>query len=456
MSNESIINSESRTHSNPQFIKMTTEPVSKLILSLAVPTVISMLVSSIYNMADTFFVSKLGTSATAAVGIVFSVMAIIQAVGFTLGMGCGSLVSRRLGEKNVKAANKYASSAFFASFAIGILVLIVGFSFTDTLMELLGSTPTVLPYSRAYAHYIFLGAPIMCSSFVMNNVLRSEGHASFSMIALTSGGVLNILLDPLFIFTFKLGTAGAAIATLISQCISFAILLQFFLRHKGLTSISIRFISKKFSDYASIVTTGFPSLCRQGLASVSSVLLNREAAIFGDVAIAGMSVVTRIVILIGSIMVGIGQGFTPVAGYNYGAKNFKRVKDSYKFTVILGFITMSFFAAILMIFAPTILSWFAKNLDVIKVGSTALRFQAGAIPLNALIIGTNMLMQATGKSIQATFLACNRQGVYFIPAILILPHLFGLLGVEVSQTIADILSAITAVPYVIWFFKNNK
>jgi len=290
----------------------------------------------------------------------------------------------------------------------------------------------------------------------MNNVLRSEGHASFSMIALTSGGVLNILLDPLFIFTFKLGTAGAAIATLISQCISFAILLQFFLRHKGLTSISIRFISKKFSDYASIVTTGFPSLCRQGLASVSSVLLNREAAIFGDVAIAGMSVVTRIVILIGSIMVGIGQGFTPVAGYNYGAKNFKRVKDSYKFTVILGFITMSFFAAILMIFAPTILSWFAKNLDVIKVGSTALRFQACAIPLNALIIGTNMLMQATGKSIQATFLACNRQGVYFIPAILILPHLFGLLGVEVSQTIADILSAITAVPYVIWFFKNNK
>lgn len=445
---------KSNSKENSQFTKMTTNSVPKLIISLAIPTVISMLVTSIYNMADTFFVSQLGTSASAAVGIVFSIMAIIQAVGFTLGMGTGSLVSRKLGEKKIEEANRYSSTAFFTALTFGLILTIFGLSFTDFLMELLGSTPTILPYARNYARFIFLGAPVMCASFVMNNLLRSEGHASFSMIALTSGGILNIILDPIFIFALKLGTAGAAIATVISQCVSFSILLQFFLRKKGLVTISIRYVSHKIKDFANIFFTGFPSLCRQGLASISTVMLNRSAAVYGDASVAGMSIVMRIIILVGSAMIGIGQGFTPVSGYNYGAKNFKRVKEAYKFTILLGTSILTCASVLLIIFAPEIIACFRDDETVIKVGSAALRFQACSIPLHAFIVSTNMLMQSTGKSLQATFLACNRQGIYFLPLIVILPLLFGLLGVEITQACADALSFLTAIPYAIWFFKK--
>lgn len=441
--------------STAQFNNMTRKPVARLIGRLAFPTIISMMVTGIYNMADTFFVSKLGTSASAAVGIVFSLMAIIQAVGFTLGMGAGSLVSLNLGRKKNDIANKYASTSFFTAILIGLIVMFVGLTWTEPLMLLLGSTPTILPYSIAYGRYIFIGAPIMCASFVMNNTLRSEGHASFSMIGLTCGGILNMVLDPLFIFGFDLGTAGAAIATLVSQCVSFLILLQFFLRKKGIVSISIRFVSKKFGDYFAIIKMGFPSLCRQGLASVSTVMLNQNAALFGDAAVAGMSIVNRLVMLVASAMIGLGQGFSPVAGYNYGAKQYDRVKKAYLFTVKTGAIVFTVASTILYIFAPKIIAVFRDDPAVIATGTAALRFQVVSLPLHALIVTTNMLMQSCGKSLQATFLACNRQGVYFIPLILILPRLIGLTGVESAQAISDILSAVTAVPYLIWFFKRD-
>jgi putative MATE family efflux protein len=437
-----------------EYQRMITQPVSRLIASLAVPTVISMLVSSLYNMADTFFVSHLGTSASAAVGVVFSLMAIIQAVGFTLGMGAGSIISRKLGEKNTGAADQYASSAFAAALVFGLLLTVFGLVFIDSLMKLLGSTPTILPYARDYARYILIGAPVMCTSFVMNNVLRSEGHAFFSMIALTAGGLINIVLDPVFIFVLKLGTAGAAIATLISQCISFFILLQFFVRNKGTVHLRITRVSLRFNNYAEITGTGFPSLCRQGLASVSTVLLNQQAAKYGDAAVAAISIVMRIVLLIASLMIGIGQGFTPVSGYNYGAGKYKRVREAYWFTVRCGALALSAAAVILIIFAPDIIKWFRNDPEVIQVGVMALRFQAVTFPVQAFIIGTNMLMQSTGKAVQATFLACNRQGVYFIPLVILLPALFGLTGIEATQAGADVLSALTAIPYVISFMKK--
>lgn len=440
--------------SDVQFVKMTTQPVSKLIPSLAVPTVISMLVSAIYNIADTFFVSQLGKSASAAVGIVFSLMAIIQAVGFTLGMGAGSLISRKLGEKDSDAADKYCSSAFFAAIGFGLVLTVFGLIFLDGLVKLLGSTPTIMPYSRAYARWILLGAPIMCACFVMNNTLRSEGHAAFSMVALTSGGVLNLLLDPLFIFTFKLGTAGAAIATVVSQAVSFCIFLQFFLRHKGIVRIRVSRVSRRIHDYIDIVTTGFPSLCRQGLASVATILLNNGAAVYGDAAIAAMSITTRIIMFVASIMIGIGQGYTPVSGYNYGAQKYDRVKEAYWFTVKLGAVVLTACGGLLFVFAPQIIRVFLRDDEVIEIGSRALRFQACSLPLHAFIITTNMLMQSTGKRVQATFLSCNRQGVYFIPLILLLAPLCKLTGVEITQAIADVLSAITAVPYLVWFFKK--
>lgn len=438
-----------------QFKRMTGDKVSKLILRLAFPTIISMLVTGIYNTADTFFVSQLGTSASAAVGIVFSIMAIIQAMGFTLGMGAGSLVSLNLGKKNKAEADKFASTAFFAAIGLGCVITVCGLVWIDELMLLLGSTSTILPYSTAYARYIFIGAPVMCASFVLNNTLRSEGHAAFSMIGLTTGGILNIVLDPIFIFALDLGTAGAAIATLISQCVSFLILLQFFLRRKGIVHVGIHSVSRDFRDFANIIKIGFPSLCRQGLASISTVMLNVNAAAFSDAAVAGMSIVNRIVLLVGSAMIGLGQGFTPVSGYNYGAKCFDRVKKAYAFTVKTGFFSLLAAAALLFGFAPQIVKLFRDDPEVIRTGSAALRYLSVSLPLHAFIVSTNMLMQSCGKSLQATFLACNRQGVYFIPLIIILPKLIGLQGVEMTQAASDILSALTAIPYVIWFFKKD-
>ena len=335
-----------------QYKKMTETPIPRLITTMAVPTIISMLVTSVYNMADTFFVSKLGTSATGAVGIVYSLMAIIQAVGFMIGMGSGSQLSRLLGQKNQKEASEIGATGFYISIAFGLLLTVFGLIFIDPLMRILGATPTILPYARDYARYILLGASIMCASFVLNNLLRGEGKATLAMVGIATGGVLNIFLDPLFIFVFNLGIAGAAIATVLSQCISFIILLSFFLRGKSLISLNIRNVSRQAKVYISILKTGLPSLCRQGLASISTVALNLNAAVYGDAAVAAMSVVSRIFMLMISVLIGFGQGFQPVAGYNYGARKFDRVRQAVKFSLVWGTIVVVVLGIIGFVFAP--------------------------------------------------------------------------------------------------------
>ena len=437
-----------------QFDKMINEPVSKLIAKLAVPTVISMLVTSIYNMADTFFVSQINTQASAAVGIVFPIMSIIQACGFTLGMGAGSLVSVRLGQKRNDEANQIASTAFFTAIAIGALITIFGNIFSNQFLALVGASETILPYAHDYARYIFWGAPVMCASFVLNNVLRSEGKAFFSMIALTSGGFINITLDPFFIYGLGMGIRGAAVATIVSQTIAFVILLSWFLRGKAVCRMSIKFFRFTVDVLGKIVTTGLPSLARQSLASIATILLNTTAGAYGDSAVAAMSITTKIVMFVASIMIGIGQGFSPVSGYNYGAKRYDRVKKAYRFLVGSGMAIMTCFALVIFIFAPQIMHGFIKDEAAVAVGVVALRWQIAFIPFHPLIVGTNMLMQSTRHIKAATFLSMNRQGVYFIPAILILPRLFGLRGVETSQAAADILSAITAIPYLIHMFRK--
>lgn len=449
---------------NLQFQKMINTPVWKLISTLAVPTIISMLVTSIYNMADTYFVSQLGTEASAAVGIMFPVMSIIQACGFTLGMGSSSLISRKLGERKEEEASKIASTGFFTAFIIGLLILTLGLLFTDQIMLMVGSSKTILPFAVKYGSVIFIGAPFMCASFVMNNVLRSEGKATFSMIALTSGGILNILLDPIFIFSLNLGITGAAIATVICQCVSFGILLSWFLRKKAICTLKLSYLlSSKggrqagtFATLWIIVCTGFPSLCRQGLSSISTILLNRTAVTYGDAAVAGMAIVTRVVMFIASVMIGIGQGFSPVSGYNYGAKRMDRVRQAFKFTVCSSFILLSVFSGVIWAIAPKLVQAIRNDPEVVKVGARALRFQLCLMPFHSIIISTNMLMQSTGHVKMATFLACNRQGVFFIPVILILPHFLGILGVEVTQTVADFLSTLAAIPYIAWFFRKYK
>ena len=437
-----------------QYDKMVNTPVSKLIATLAIPTVISMLVTAIYNIADTFFVSHISMEASAAVGIVFPIMSIIQACGFTLGMGAGSLVSIRLGQKRNEEANVIASTALFSALGIGLLVTIFGNLFSSQFLSLVGASEAVLPYAQFYARYIFWGAPFMCASFVLNNVLRSEGKAFFSMIALTSGGVLNIALDPLFIYGLHLGISGAAIATLVSQFVSFCILLSWFLRKKAVCHMSIKNFTLRNCVLAKVTWTGVPSLARQGLASIATILLNTAAGQYGDAAIAGMSITTKIVMFVASIMIGIGQGFSPVSGYNYGAKRYDRVKQAYRFMLTSGFFIMLVFASIIFIFAPYVMAAFIEDEAARAVGTVALRWQISFIPIHPLIVGTNMLMQSTRHIKAATFLSMNRQGIYFIPAILILPRIFGLTGVEISQFVADALSAVTAIPYAIHFFRK--
>ena len=440
-----------------QYKKMTETPIPKLITTLAIPTIISMLVTSVYNTADTFFVSQLGTSATGAVGVVYPLMAIIQAVGFMIGMGSGAVTSRLLGKQDYKHANSIASTALFMAIVSGLLLTITGISNLDNLMHLLGATDTILPYARDYASIILFNAAIACSTFVLNNQLRAQGKATLSMVGIAFGGILNIFLDPLFIFTFNLGISGAAWATILSQIISFIILLVMIYSKQSQIRMSIKAISTKISDYTNIVMTGFPSLCRQGLGSIASITLNSTAALFGDAAVAAVSVNNRIFQLLFSVLLGFGQGYQPVIGYNYGAKRFDRVKQSFKFTFITSLAMSVTIGIVGFIFAPTVISWFSESDTLmIQIGIQTMRFQCIAIMFQPVSTIANMSFQSIGKSLPATILSCCRQGIFFFPLIYFLPKYFDLLGIEMTQAGADLLTCIFCIPFIIYFFRFIK
>ena len=439
---------------NQQYIKMTETKISSLISSLAVPTIVSMLITSIYNMADTFFVSKLGASASGAIGIVFSLMAIIQAVGFTLGQGSGSVISRLLGEQKNDEADKIGSSGFVASVGFGGFLMVMGLIFLEPLMRLLGSTDTILPFACEYAQYIFLAAPVMAASFVLNNLLRAEGKAKLAMIGITVGGVLNILLDPIFIFALGLGVSGAAIATALSQCISFLILLSHFLRNRTIINLKLSNASTELIIYLRIIKNGLPSFCRQGLASISTVALNLNAAVYGDAAVAAMSIVGKIFMMIFSMLLGFGQGYQPVVGYNYGAKKFDRVREAFFFTLKVGVSIMTSLGILGFLLARNIMGWFiADDEEVIAIGVRAFRAQCLVMPLMALGVVCNMTFQSIGKAWRATFLSCTRQGIFFLPFILILPRFLGITGVEITQPVADLCNFFCCLPFAVLFLK---
>jgi len=442
-------------HDKAQYIKMTEEPVGGLILSLAVPTIVSMLVSSIYNMADTYFVSKLGTSASGAVGIVFSLMAIIQAVGFTVGMGSGSWISRLLGAHKTGEASEVAASGFYLSIALGTLLAVVGLARLDDLMRLLGASDTILPYARDYAKYILLAAPVMSASFVLNNILRAEGKAKFAMIGISVGGILNCGLDPLFIFGFGWGIAGAAIATALSQLVSFVILLAVFISGRTITKVGVARVARRPKIYVEIVKNGLPSFCRQGLASVSTIALNVGAAVYGDAAVAAMAIVGKIFMFIFSIILGVGQGYQPVVGYNYGARKYDRVRTAFFFTLkVTTAIMMACAVAGFAAAAAAMRLFIAADPEVVAIGAKALRLQCLTMPILTLGVMCNMTFQSIGKSWTATFLSSLRQGVYFLPLILVLPRLLGLIGVQATQPIADVFTFATCLPLIIRFFRQ--
>ena len=443
---------------NRQYIKMTQTPVSSLIPRLAVPTIVSMLVSSIYNMADTYFVSQIGTSASAAVGVVFSIMAIIQAVGFTIGMGGGILTSRSLGAKDKDRADTLVTLSFFFSLIFGFILAVIGIVFNKSLMRMLGATETILPFAEAYSRYIFLACPFMIGSFVMNNILRSEGKAFYAMVGITTGGVLNIALDPLFIFVFGLGTAGAAIATAISQFISFIILRMAVITGKSEADIVISRIRHfQPSMLLSVIKTGLPSLARQGLASIATILLNLSAAVYGDAAIAAMSITGRVTFFIFSALLGVGQGFQPVCAYNCGAGKFDRVRKATVFTAQVGSIIIAILSILTYIFTPSILRAFMKEDPmVIEVGTRALRAQCILLPFCGINVTTNMALQGTSHVPSATFLAMCRQGIFYIPAILVLPRILGITGVEIAQPAADTLTFTVSTFLFISFLRECK
>ena len=333
-------------------------PVAKLILSLAAPTVASQLISIIYNTADTYFVSQISTSASAAVGVVFSLQSIIQAYGFGVAMGAGSLISLRLGEKKDRDANMYATSGFLAEFVGGLLMLVFGLLYLEPLIRALGATETMLPHACAYGRIILMGAPIMCGSFILNCILRAEGAAVASMIGLCSGGILNIALDPLLIFPFGRGTAGAAVATVISQCVSFLVLAVAFLRGRSIVHLRPKYTSRSPRDYVQILAVGFPTIARQGMASLASALMNIQGAVYGDAAVAALTISNKIYLLVRNVIIGIGQGFQPVAGYNYGAGDRKRTRQAFIFATKLGTVICILAAAIIAAFAEPIIGWF--------------------------------------------------------------------------------------------------
>lgn len=438
---------------------MTTAPIPRLICTMSIPTIISMLVTSFYNMADTLFVGRLNTQSTAAVGVAFSVMALIQACGFFFGHGSGNYMSRKLGSKEYEDAERMSATGFTMSVLVGILIGIMGIVFIEPISRVLGSTDTILPYTKDYLSVIFLGTPFIMGSFVLNNQLRFQGSASVAMVGIITGALLNVILDPILILGFKMGVAGAAWATVISQFVSFAILLVMDLKRAAI-KVSLNKFTPTWYYLSNIFKGGVPSLCRQGIGSIATICLNTAAGNYGgamaDAAIAAMGVVTRIAMFANSALIGFGQGFQPVCGTNYGAGKYSRVREAFYFCVKIGFVFLLVISALGFIYARPLMGLFRDDIDVINIGMVALRAQCLVFPLSAWIIMCNMMLQTIGMALKASIVASARQGLFFIPLIFIMPAFLGLLGVQICQMTADICSFILAIPLGLGVLKTLK
>ena len=429
-----------------KFKQMTEAPVGRTICRLAVPCIISMLVTAFYNMADTFFVGLLkSNAATGAVGVVFSMMAIIQAVGFFFGHGSGNFISRELGRQNTESASNMAATGFFSALAAGLLLCILGQLFLEPLAYLLGSTDTILPYAKAYLRIILLGAPWIMASFVLNNQLRFQGSAFYGMVGITCGAVLNVVLDPLLIFVLDLGIAGAAWATIISQFVSFCVLLAGCARDGNLR-IRISRVQLKWSYFRSIAQGGLPSLARQGLASVASICLNQAAGPYGDAAIAAMGVVQRIMMFGSSALIGFGQGFQPLCGFNYGAQLYSRVRKGFWFCFKTSVVFLVAVAVLMAAFAPQLVAFFRDDPEVVAIGAAALRYQCVTFFFLSWSVMSQMMLQTIGRTGPATFLSMARQGIFFIPLVWVLSSSLGLVGIQLTQAVADVFTMVFAIP----------
>ena len=446
---EIIVSAESK-----RFTRMTTEPVEKLVFSLAVPSIAINLITSLYNMADTYFVSSLGTSQVAAVGIGFPLMAIIQAFGFYFGQGSGNYLSRALGAQDTENASRMAATGFISCFSLMTAIALTGIAGLEPLVDILGATQTIRPHAKDYLLYILIASPWMASATVLNVQLRFQGSASIALVGMLSGAVLNIFLDPLFIFVLNMGVSGAAFATMLSQITSFFILLCYGTTRKGNIRIKPKHFSPSLSRYVEMFRGGIPALLRQGLNSIAVIFINHFARPYGDAAIAAISIVSRLNMFALSMMLGFGQGFQPVCGFNYGAKLFSRVKKSFWFCVRVSFIIILTISLAMAIFAPKIIALFRKeDLEVVAIGARGLRFSCICLPFTTVTIMSTMMTQTMGKAMEASIVTIAQQGLFLIPFLFILGPLLGLAGIQLAMPAAEISTLLIAIPILIKIFR---
>ena len=441
------------TNADLHYEKMTRTPVAKLILKLGIPTTISMLITSIYNMADTYFVGTSGESAQAATGVLFTLQAVIQGIAFMLGHGGGTFISRNLADKNIDEASKYVSTSFFTGGTVGIIIFVLGQIFLEPMVLMLGSTKTILPHAKDYGFWILTACPFIICSLIINNALRYEGKAFYAMFGLTTGGILNIFGDYLLVLKLNLGVYGAGLATCVSQIVSFVILLVMYIK-MAQSKISIRYVSKDARVYYDIVRVGLPSLIRQGLNAVTSGVLNNVTKPFGDAAIAAMSVVNRYSSFLMCVGLGMGQGFQPVASFNYQARKYSRVKNGMLFTMGFGMVFIGGMSLISMIFSDFIITLFQSHPDVIAVGSTAMRLASLGMMFMPLSVPVNMLYQSIQQPKISSVLSMIRSGAVTIPLLLLGVPVLGLLGVQIAQPTADIVAGIISIFFIVRFIKT--
>ena len=438
---------------------MTQTPVPRLVLRLAIPSMVSMVVTALYNVVDAAFIGRLSTEATAGIGIAFAYMTFIQAVGFFFGHGSGNFISRALGARSYDDAGRMAAVGFFSPLLIGLLSAVVGLPLLPQLVVLLGAPPAVVPHACNYLRFILLASPFMMSALTLNNQLRLQGNARFGMIGIVSGAILNILLDPILIFTLNLGVTGASIATAVSQLFAWCLLLHGTMRGE---SVHIRFSNFKpsWAAYREIVAGGLPSLFRQAFNCASAIMLNYAAARFASPgqeasSVAAFAVVSRTTMFAFSLILGFTQGFQPVCGFNYGAHLYRRVRQSYLFTLSVSTAMLTLLSTLGYIFAPQIIAVFrSEDPTLIQIGASALRWQCVVFPLCTLATTTGMLFQNIRLTFPATLLSIGRQGLFFIPAILILPQFLGLQGVEMAQATADLCTFLLTIPFAVWITRK--
>jgi len=429
-----------------KFVKLTTKPVGRLVTGLALPAMVSMLVTGFYNIVDTFFVGQINTQSVAALGIVFSYMSIIQSIAFFFGQGAGNFISRALGHEDTHNAGVMASVGLVTTWLTGAFIALVGFLFMEPVLRFFGSTTTIMPYACDYFTYILLGTPFIMCCFTMNNLMRHQGNAVLSMIGIMSGAVLNVILDPILIFGLQLGVKGAGMATAISQVVAFTLMLMLAGKRGGVP-IRLSQFKPSMKRYREIAAGGLPSLARQSMMGIAALILNHVAGLYGDSAIASFSVVNRIAMLASAAMIGYGQGFQPVCGFNYGAGKFDRVRAAFIHSCKVSTIYCTILAVAGWIFAKPLVGLFvASDPEVSRIGAEVLRFQCLSFPLTGYVVMVNMYLQNIRRTVPATVMAMSRQGIFLIPALFIGHFALGFLGVEIAQAVADVASFLLAIP----------